>query len=305
MARYSTISLKRRIFQDKTAHVLMVILTIFSLGVLFFMGFGLWYKSRDVLAAQSLWSLLTSSVWSPLKGEFGFLPFIAGTVSVTALSIVIALPVSLLTGIFLTENARPWVKRFIFPVLDILAGIPSVIYGVWGTLIIVPFIADRLGPRFVEYTSGYSVLAGGIVMSVMITPLLISLFIEIFSSIPNGLRDASASLGATRWQTSHKIVIRKALPGIIAAVVLAVSRALGETIAILMVCGNVVMIPESLFDSCYPLPALIANNYGEMLSVPVFESALMFAAFILFFVILLFNAGSRIVLQSVEKQYKL
>ncbi|MCD8164950.1 MAG: phosphate ABC transporter permease subunit PstC [Bacteroides sp.] len=305
MARYSTISLKRRIFQDKTAHILMIILTIFSLGVLFFMGFGLWYKSRDVLAAQSLWNLLTSSVWSPLKGEFGFLPFIARTVSVTALSIVIALPVSLLTGIFLTENARPWVKRFIFPVLDILAGIPSVIYGVWGTLIIVPFIADRLGPRFVEYTSGYSVLAGGIVMSVMITPLLISLFIEIFSSIPNGLRDASASLGATRWQTSHKIVIRKALPGIIAAVVLAVSRALGETIAILMVCGNVVMIPESLFDSCYPLPALIANNYGEMLSVPVFESALMFAAFILFFVILLFNAGSRIVLQSVEKQYKL
>ncbi|MCD8260297.1 MAG: phosphate ABC transporter permease subunit PstC [Bacteroides sp.] len=305
MARYSTISLKRRIFRDKTAHVLMVILTILSLGVLFFMGFGLWYKSRDVLAAQSLWSLLTSSVWSPLKGEFGFLPFIAGTVSVTALSIVIALPVSLLTGIFLTENVRPWVKRFIFPVLDILAGIPSVIYGVWGTLIIVPFIADRVGSRFIEYTSGYSVLAGGIVMSVMITPLLISLFIEIFSSIPNGLRDASASLGATRWQTFYKIVIRKALPGIIAAVVLAVSRALGETIAILMVCGNVVMIPESLFDSCYPLPALIANSYGEMLSVPMFESALMFAAFILFFVILLFNTGSRIVLQSVEKQYKL
>lgn len=294
-----------RIFKDKLAHVSMVGLTIFSLLALLFMGLGLWYKSRDVIAANSVWELISSSVWKPNEGKFGFLPYIVGTVSITVLSVVIALPISLLTAIFLTENARPWVKRFIFPVLDILAGIPSVIYGVWGTLIIVPFIADRLGPHFVEYTSGYSVLAGGIVMGVMIIPLLVSLFVEIFSVIPNEYREAAFSLGATRWQTSQKIILRKAAPGIIAAVVLAVSRALGETIAILMVCGNVAIIPENLFDSCYPIPALIANNYGEMLSIPIYESALMFAAFILFFVILLFNAGSRVVLQKVEKQYRL
>lgn len=294
-----------RLFKDKSAHIFMIGLTTISLLVLVLMGVGLWYKSRDVVAANSIWELLSSSVWKPNEGKFGFLPYIIGTVSITALSVIITLPISLLTAIFLTENARPWIKRFIFPVLDILAGIPSVIYGVWGTLIIVPFIADRLGPHFVEYTSGYSVLAGGIVMGIMILPLLVSLFVEIFSVIPNDLRDAAYSLGATKWQTSQKIILRKAAPGIIAAVVLAVSRALGETIAILMVCGNVAIIPENLFDSCYPLPALIANNYGEMLSIPIYESALMFATFILFFVILLFNAGSRILLQRVEKQYKL
>lgn len=299
------ITTRIRLFKDKAAHVSMIGLTGLSLLVLLFMGFGLWYKSRDVIAANSIWELISSSVWKPNEGKFGFLPYIVGTVSITVLSIIIALPISLLTAIFLTENARPWVKRVIFPILDILAGIPSVIYGVWGTLIIVPFIADRLGPHFVEYTSGYSVLAGGIVMGIMILPLLVSLFVEIFSVIPNEFREAAFSLGATRWQTSQKIILRKAAPGIIAAVVLAVSRALGETIAVLMVCGNVAIIPESLFDSCYPIPALIANNYGEMLSIPIYESALMFAAFILFFVILLFNAGSRIVLQRVEKQYKL
>ncbi|MCD7937728.1 MAG: phosphate ABC transporter permease subunit PstC [Tannerellaceae bacterium] len=295
--------IRTRVLKDKVAHISMIGLTGFSLLILLLMGVGLWYKSRDVIAANSLWELISSSVWKPNEGQFGFLPYIVGTVCITLLSIVIALPVSLLTGIFLTENARPWVKRFIFPVLDILAGIPSVIYGVWGTLLIVPFIADRIGPHFVEYTSGYSVLAGGLVMGVMIIPLLVSLFVEIFSVIPNEFREAAYSLGATKWQTSYKIVLRKAAPGIIAAVVLAVSRALGETIAVLMVCGNVAILPESIFDSCYPLPALIANNYGEMLSIPIYESALMFAAFILFFVIFLFNAGSRVLLQRVESRF--
>ncbi len=292
-----------RVFKDKTAHLVMVLLTVLALLILLMMGLGLWYKSRDIIAANSIWELLSSSVWKPHAGQFGFLSYIVGTLSITALSIMIAFPISLLTALFLTENAKPWVKRVVFPVLDILAGIPSVIYGVWGTLIIVPFIADTLSPHFVEYSSGYSVLAGGIVMGVMILPLLISLFVEIFSVVPDELRDASASLGATRWQTSYKIILRKAAPGIIAAVVLAVSRALGETIAVLMVCGNVAIIPDSVFDSCYPLPALIANNYGEMLSVPIYESALMFAAFILFFVILLFNAGSRAILQRVESRF--
>lgn len=297
--------LKRRILKDKAAHMSMLILTGISLSLLAIMGIGLYFKSKPILDGHSLWTLISSSQWKPLNEEFGFLPFIAGTLAITLLSIVIALPIALLTGIFITENAKPWVKRFVFPALDILAGIPSVVYGVWGTLIIVPWIADEIGPYFVDYTSGYTVLAGGIVMSVMIIPLLVSLFVEIFSTVPKDFRDAAASLGATKWQTSQKIIFRKSLPGIIAAVVLAISRALGETIAVLMVCGNLSEIPHSVFDGCYPLPALIANNYGEMLSIPLYESALMFAAFILFFVILIFNAGSRILLQQVEKQFKL
>lgn len=294
-----------RILKDKLARRLMQALTLFSLLIIALMGAGLYYKSSGVIRVSSVWELLSTSEWSPLAGKFGFLTFMLSSIYVTVLAVVIALPVSLLTALYLTEKAKSWVKKVVFPVLDILAGIPSVVYGVWGVLIIVPFIADVLGPYFVDYTSGYSVLAGGVVLSVMITPLLVSLFVEIFSTVPRDFKEASFSLGATRWQTSRRVVVRKATPGIIAAVVLAISKAFGETLAVLMVCGNMVRPPTSLFDSCYPLPALIANNYGEMLSLPLYESALMFAALVMFVIILIFNAVSRIILQRVEKSFKL
>jgi phosphate transport system permease protein len=287
------------------ASKLMKLLTIISLLTLLIIGVGLYYKSTAILGEHSLWSLLTGKEWSPLSGQFGFRPFIVSSVYVTVLSVAIALPVALLTALFLTENAKPWITKVVFPILDILAGIPSVVYGLWGTLIIVPWIADSFGPLFVDYTSGYTLLAGGIVLSVMIIPLLVSLFIELFSAVPKDFKDASASLGATRWQTSRLVVVRKASPGIIAAVVLAISKAFGETLAVLMVCGNMVGIPHSLFDSAYPLPALIANNYGEMLSLPKYESALMFASLLMFVIILIFNAISRVVLQKVEQKFKL
>jgi len=269
------------------------------------MAVGLYLKSSSILENNSIWGLISGSEWQPISGKFGFYSFIISSLYVTILAVAIALPISLLTALFLTENAHPLIKKIIFPVLDILAGIPSVVYGLWGTLIIVPWIADVIGPHFVDYTSGYTVLAGGIVLSVMIIPLLVSLFIEIFATVPKDFKDASTSLGATRWQTSRMVVVRKAMPGIIASVVLAISRAFGETLAVLMVCGNMLNTPSSVFDSCYPLPALIANNYGEMLSLPTYESALMFAALIMFVIILIFNAVSRIILQQVEKKFKL
>ena len=297
--------LQRRIFKDKAARWVMLVLTVLSLLLLIAIGIGLFFKSRLILSEHSLWELLSGSAWKPLSGEFGFLPFIVGTLFVKALSIAIALPISLLSAIFLTEYASSWVKRIVFPIFDILAGIPSVVYGVWGTLIIVPWIADKLGPRFVDYTSGYTVLASGIVLGIMILPILVSLLIEIFTIVPQDYREASASLGATKWQTCSKVILRKAMPGIVAAVVLSISKAFGETIAVLMVCGNYAAIPRSLFDPCYPLPALIANNYGEMLSLPLYESALMFAAFILFFIILVFNIISRWILRNIERSYKM
>lgn len=231
-----------------------------------------------------------------MKGEFGFLAFIVGTFYVTGVAIILALPVSLLMAILLTEYSRSVVRRYIYPLLDILAGLPSVIYGVWGTLVVVPIVSNIVGPAVGTATSGYTLLSGGIVMSVMILPLLVSLFVEIFDNVSRELREASLSVGATRWQTTKRVVLRAGLPGIIASVVLAISRALGETIAVLMVCGNLIKIPHSLLDACYPIPALIANNYGEMLSLPLYESALMFAAFILFFIILIFNLGARLYL---------
>jgi phosphate transport system permease protein len=228
-----------------------------------------------------------------------------GTLWVTGISIIIAFPVSLLCGIYISEYAPPIIKRVAFPLIDILSGIPPIIYGVWGILIIVPFISGNLAPHIGGYSSGYCVLAGGIVLSVMITPLIISILSEILNSVPKELRDASLSLGATRWQTIKYVILRKSLPGIIAAVVLAISRAFGETIAVLMVCGNIPKVPHSAFDPGYPLPALIANNYGEMLSVPMYESALMLAALILFVIILLFNSTSRIVLTRIERRFAL
>ncbi|MCD7969010.1 MAG: phosphate ABC transporter permease subunit PstC [Alistipes sp.] len=293
-----------RILKDRTAGGVMFFLTIATLLLVFVMGIGLFIKSAPIFEEHSLRELIFSANWKPLKNEFGFLPFIMGTLWVTGLAILLAFPVALLTAVFLTEYAKPRVKRYVFPALDILAGLPSVIYGVWGTLLIVPWISTKLAPRFVEFSAGYTVLAGGIVLGVMILPLLVSLFIELFTSVPNELREASMSLGATKWQTSKFVMLRRTFPGIVAAVVLAISRAFGETIAVLMVCGNLPQMPGSIFDACYPLPALIANNYGEMLSLPNYEAALMFAALILFVVVLLFNLISRIVLYRIEKTFR-
>lgn len=292
---------KSRIIKDKAALGIMFALTIMAILMVVVIALGLYLKSAPVLKDKSLWTLLFSSEWRPMKGQFGFLPFIMGTIWVTLLAILIALPISLLTAIYLTEYSKSIVRKFVFPALDILAALPSVIYGVWGILVIVPWISQHVAPHFVEFSTGYTVLAAGIVLGVMVIPLLVSLFIEVFSSVPMELREASLALGATRWQTTKRVVLRKTLSGILASTVLAVSRAMGETIAVLMVCGCVIGIPKGILDSCYPIPALIANNYGEMLSMPLYESALMFAALILFVVVLIFNLLSRIILYRLEK----
>lgn len=297
--------LKRRLIKDKIAKHIMLGLTVFCLMLLFIIGGGLLLKSIPVLREKNLWELLSTSNWKPFKGDFGFLPFILSTLYVTFISVLIALPLSLLSSIYLSEYASSKIKRFFSPVIDLLSGIPPVIYGVWGTLTIVPLISEKIAPHFVDFSTGYSVLAGGVVLAIMIIPLIVSILTEVFNSISREMREASTSLGATKWQTIKKVILRKSIPGIIAAVVLAISRAFGETIAVLMVCGNFTDIPKSIFDSCYPLPALIANNYGEMMSLPSYESALMFAAFLLFIIIVLFNAGSRLILNHINHRYQL
>lgn len=289
-----------RIIKDKAASGVMVVFTILSLILVVAMAIGLYLKSTDILAEHTLWDLLSASEWKPMKNQFGFLAFLVGTFYVTGVAILIALPISLLMAIMLTEYSRSVVRKYIYPLLDILASLPSVIFGVWGTLVVVPLISDWVGPSVGTSTSGYTLLSGAIVLSVMVLPLLVSLFMEIFDNVSRELREASLALGATRWQTTKHVVLRAGLPGIIASTVLAISRALGETIAVLMVCGNLAVIPGSLLDACYPIPALIANNYGEMLSLPLYESALMFAAFILFFVVLFFNLSARLYMKSLK-----
>ncbi len=295
----------RRRWKDRIARLLMKTNSWLSALFLLAIGAGLLFQALPVLRQKGLTSLLLSSNWKPFQGEFGFWPFLVGTFWVTGIAILIALPPSLLTSLYLSEYATSRMRRLFYPIIDLLSGIPPVIYGVWGTLALVPWISGTLAPYFVEFSTGYSVLAGGLVLSVMITPLIIGILTEIFKSIPQEMRDASLSLGATKWQTIKKMILLKSLPGIVAAVVLAVSRAFGETMAVLMVCGNVVQIPQSVFDPGYPLPALIANNYGEMLSLPHYQSALMFAALLLFVIILIFNTGSRLVLTRLENRYHL
>lgn len=292
--------LKIRIIKERVAQTLMCALTVIAILFVVIIALGLYLKALPILEDKSVWSLLFSSAWRPMKGEFGFLPFLLGTIWVTVLAILIALPISLLTAIYLTEYSKSVVRKIVFPALDILASLPSVIYGVWGVLVIVPFISNQIAPHFVDFSTGYTVLAAGLVLGIMVIPLLISLFIEVFTSVPVELREASYALGATRWQTTNRVVLPKSLSGIIASTVLAISRAMGETIAVLMVCGCVIGIPKSVLDTCYPIPALIANNYGEMLSMPLYESALMFAALILFAVVLVFNLLSRMILYRLE-----
>lgn len=280
----------------------MMIGLIMVIFLPFILGVGLYIKSKLLLEDQSLVDLLFSSDWRPLSGKFGFLAFAVSSVWVTILSLLIAGPICLLTAIHLTQYAKGWVLRIMHPVIDILAGIPSVIFGVWGILVIVPFISKYLAPVFGVNTSGYTILAGAIVLAVMIIPFVLNILIDVFKTIPDELKEASLSLGASQWETIKLVLLRKAFPGIISALGLGISRAFGETIAVLMVVGNVNKIPTGIFQPGYPLPALIANNYGEMLSIPMYDSALMLAALILFFVVLVFNFLSRIAIVRLEKQ---
>jgi phosphate transport system permease protein len=299
--------------KDTIASKVMLILTCGSVSIVLLIAVGLYLKSRAILNTKPLSALFFSSTWRPMQGEFGFYPFIMGTIWVTAVAMVIAVPLCLLTSIYLSEYARKRTRDWIKPVLDILAGISPVVYGVWGVLAIVPLVEKYLMP-FLQSTlgfiplfqssnpTGFGVLSGGIVLSIMVFPVIISVSEEVMRSVPFEIREASLALGATRWQTVKHTVIRKAMPGIIAAMILGLSRAFGETMAVLMVVGNVAQVPKSIFDAAYPLPALIANNYGEMMSIPLYDSALMFAAAILLGVTILFNVIAWSILLRIQRE---
>lgn len=270
-------------------------LSLLTSVLVIIIALGLYLKSRPILETASLTHLLTSTTWHPLKGEFGFYSFLTGTFWVTFLAMGIALPICLLTSIYLSEYAPKWFTELVKPLIDLLAGIPSVVYGVFGMLAIVPVIRTVAQSYEID-TTGYSVLAGGIVLAIMVFPIIISVSVEVIQSVSWEARESSLSLGATHWQTIKSVVLRKAFPGIIAATILGFSRAFGETMAVLMVVGNVVQVPHSIWDEAYPLTALIANNYGEMLSIPLYDSALLLGALILLFVVFIFSVLARVIL---------
>lgn len=295
--------MKFRKFKDnlfKGQSILLLCLAIVAFIALFV---GLLIKSLPLLQTENLSNLLLGAIWSPQKEAFGFLPFITGTLWVTGIALVIAVPICILAAIYLVEYASGALRRLVLPLITILAAIPPVLYGVWGVLIVIPAVGGFIAPVFSVNSTGYSVLAGGIVLAVMIFPIMISVMVEVLKTVPPDLKAASLSLGATKWETVTKVVLIKARSGLLAAIILGISRAFGETVAVLMVCGNVPEIPKTLFDAGYPLPALIANNFGEMMSIPLYDSALMFAALWLFIMILTFNILSRVILKRMEEQF--
>ncbi|MFO7741391.1 MAG: phosphate ABC transporter permease subunit PstC [Anaerolineae bacterium] len=269
-------------------------------------------RAWPILRSHPLKELLLGRTWHPLQGAFGFWPFIVGTLWVTALGMVIAVPVCTLCAIYLAEYAPSTVRQLVKPLIDVLAGIPSVVYGLWGVLTVVPLIRERVGPWMDHHLghirlfstatnpTGYGVLAGGVVLAVMVFPIIISVMEEVLRSVPDGLREATLALGVTRWIMVRKVILRRALPGVVAAVVLGFSRALGETMAVLMVVGNVPRVPQSLFDAGYPLTSLIANNFGEMMSIPLYDAALMAAGLFLLLVVLGFNILAWLVLRRMS-----
>lgn len=293
-------------FTDK----LFLSISLLPVVLIVLLVLALWLRTQPILESQSLWSLLLGQTWHPIKKQFGFLPFIAGTTWVTLVAMVLSVPVCLFSAIYLSEYARPSTRTIMKPLLDLLAAIPSVVYGVWGMLAIVPWIQNSFAPfinKWVGYIpffkmnnpTGFGIMAGGVVLAVMVAPFIIAITYEVLQAVPNGLRQASLAVGATQWETIKYVVMRQSLPGVIAGIVLGASRALGETMAVLMVVGNVPQLPTSIFDAAYPLPALIANNYGEMLTIPLYDAALMGASLILLLVVLVFNILSTLVLNRI------
>ncbi len=302
-----------RRFTDNFSRAIMVGLCLFVLSLVFLMGFGLYQRSKPVLAVSGLKDLLFSSVWHPSQGQFGLASFIAGTLWVTAIAMLIAVPLGILSAIYISEYAPKRLREFIKPIVDLLAGISPVIYGVWGIIAIVPLVRDYLMPffsghfKFFPFLSdnytGFTALTAGIVLAVMALPIIISVVEEVLRTVSWEMREASLALGATKWETVKYVVLRKARPGIIAAIILGLSRAFGETMAVLMVAGcSLFGFPKSIFDPAYPLPALIANTYGEMMSIPLYDAAVLWAAFILLIVTVLFNAVGWGILLRIERR---
>lgn len=303
-----------RLRQDWVARRSLFVVALLPTALFIATTAALVLRSWPILEQYSVWELLTGVEWKPMKGLFGFLPFIAGTMWVTMIGVGLAVPPCLLTAFYLSEYAGSKTRAFMKPLLDVLAAIPSVVYGVWGVTAVVPFVGDVVRPAIDRWLgfiplfssrqpTGYGILTGGIVLAVMIAPFIISVTYEVLNTVPSGWRQASLALGATRWQTLIHAIFRPALPGILASVVLGTSRAFGETMAVLMVVGNVPQLPVSIFDSAYPLPALIANNYGEMMSIPLYDAALLGAALILLVIVLIFNVASTLVLNRLRRNW--
>lgn len=226
-------------------------------------------------------------VWMPTAQpapQFGLLPIILGTLMVSFAAIVIALPFALAAAIFLSEIADKRLYKLLKPAIELLSGIPSVVYGFFGLIVIVPIIQKTFG-----LDVGETALSGAVILAIMALPTIITIAEDAMRATPNTLREASFALGANKWQTIYKVVIPHAKSGITAGVVLGIGRAMGETMAVLMVCGNAAVMPHTLLEPIRTIPATIAAELGEAPQGGAHYSALFMLACILFLLTLAIN----------------
>jgi len=293
-----------RKIRDLVGTKLMLIITLFVVFLFFLILFTLLSGSLYIIEDQSITELLFSSTWKPRSGEFGLLGVIIGTIIVTAIAMIIAVPVSLLTAVYIVEYSPKKVRQIIRPFIDVLAGVPSVVYGLCAFIVFVPLVRDFIAPFFGEVnSSGFSIFTASLILSIMVFPIIISLCVESFNAVPIELKEASLSVGATKWETVKKVIFRASGPGVISAILLGFGRAFGETIAVSMVIGNQEKIPSSLFSQGQTLASIIAQNYIDVMSLPRLESALIFVGLILFIVVVIFNLLSFLVLKKARSRW--
>lgn len=299
----------KRNFGDVVFKYTTMIFAVFVLLLVVLMGFEMYIQAKPSIEKFG-WSFLTQSVWDPVQEEYGALPFVFGTLTSSLIALMIALPLSIGIAIFLSEIAPRWLEPPLSFLIELLAGIPSIVYGLWGIFVLVPWIRTFLEPllsRHLDFIPlfrgapyGFGMLAAGLILSVMVLPIVTSISRDVLKAIPQAQREASLALGATKWE-SIKIILRDAKSGIFGAVLLGLGRAVGETMAVTMVIGNTPKISISLFDPGYTMASVLANEFTEATSA-MYLSALVEIAFLLFGITIIINMLARLLIWSVTKK---
>jgi len=254
-------------------------------------------------------SFLVSQSWDPVKGQFGALPFIYGTIMSSIIALIIAVPLSLGVAIFLVEQAPRGVARPIAFVVELLAAIPSVVFGLWGIFVLAPFVRNYIEaplagsfgwlPFFKGSITGIGMLTGGLILAIMITPIISAVARDVLAAVSDLQREAALALGATRWETT-RVVLANAASGIAGAIILGLGRAVGETMAVTMVIGNRPRISASLFEPSYTIASVIANEFTEATG-DLYLSALIEIGLLLFLVTFLVNAAAQLLIWSITR----
>ncbi|MTI70738.1 MAG: phosphate ABC transporter permease subunit PstC [Firmicutes bacterium] len=253
----------------------MAIISVAVISVFIF------YKGGPAIFQIGVKEFLTGTTWQPLGDYFGILPMIIGSIYATIGAIIIGVPIGILTAVFIAELAPEWIQNIVRPSVELLAGIPSVVYGFFGLLVFVPFIADTLGG------AGNSLLAASVILGIMILPTVINISVTSLNSVPKEYKEGSLAMGASHIQTIFKVMIPAAKSGILAAVILGIGRAIGETMAVILVAGNTPLIPDSLTDPIRTMTANIALEMGY--AYGLHQEALFATGVILFIFIMILN----------------